>query len=173
MTHRMRKIRPLLFAVLVGATFALDAGAGAVPPPANSQIDFTADIEGMYTRVKAMAAAALQKKDITRLNCLNDKKQRIEALSKLYRESYVNAAKARAMSDTAAESHEKDRMGILYQKIVALMTEADGCVGDEASYIGNTTVGLEIDPNIPNDDPTEPPLPLPDVTRPPAASPFE
>ena len=127
----------------------------------------------LHRRARNYYASALQKKDITRLNCLNDKKQQIEALSKLYREAYANAARARAAADAGAEQHERDRMAILYQKIAALMTEADGCVGDEASYIGNTTVGLEIDPNIPNDDPTEPPLPLPDVTRPPSASPFE
>jgi hypothetical protein len=171
MTHRARKIRPLLFVLLVGGTFALDAGA--VQQQTTQPPDFTADIEGMYARVRNMSAAAQQRKDITRLNCLNDKKQRIEALSKLYREAYANAARARAASDSAAEQHERDRMAILYQKIIALMTEADGCVGDEASYVGNTTVGLEIDPNVPNDDPTEPPLPLPDVTRPPSASPFE
>jgi hypothetical protein len=40
------------------------------------------------------------------------------------------------------------------------------------SYVGQTTVDVEIDPNIPNEDPTQPQLPLPDVTRPPEATPF-
>ena len=74
--------------------------------------------------------------------------------------------------DDTARQHEFTRMSILYQKVVTLGTEAEQCVGEDVSYVGATRVDVEIDPSIPAADPTEPPLPVPIVDRPPEASPF-
>ena len=46
-----------------------------------------------------------------------------------------------------------------------LGTEAEQCIGEDASYVGATRVDVEIDPSIPPTDPTEPPLPVPDVQK--------
>ena len=56
--------------------------------------------------------------------------------------------------------------------VVTLGTEAEQCIGEDVSYVGQTTVDVEIDPSIPPEDPTQPDLPLPNVQRPPEASPF-
>ena len=75
-------------------------------------------------------------------------------------------------NDAGARQHEFTRMTILYQKVVVLGTEAENCVGEDASYVGQQQVDVEVDPSIPDEDPTQPVLPLPDVTRPPPGSPF-
>ena len=51
-------------------------------------------------------------------------------------------------------------------------TEAENCIGEDVSYVGETKVEVDVDPSIP-DVPTEPaPVPPMDVTRAPEATPF-
>jgi hypothetical protein len=58
------------------------------------------------------------------------------------------------------------------QKVQVLVTEAENCVGSDLSFIGETLIETEVDPNIPVEDVTEPGFPYPTASRPPEASPF-
>jgi hypothetical protein len=138
---------------------------------ATNPSEFNQGITSTYANVQTLSDKAKQDKDLVRLACIDDKKKQIEELVKLFKTAYSNY-EAKRLGDPDSARHELTRMTIIYEKVTTLGVEAENCVGNAASYVGNTTVGLEIDPNIPNDDPTEPPLPLPDVTRPPEASPF-
>lgn len=134
--------------------------------------EYMTRIRATETKVVKLQDHARTKKDMVKLNCVNDKLLQVRGHVTLAGRSLNQLDLAVARSDEGSRNHEYTRMTILFQKVVVLGTEAENCVGDEASYVGATQVRVDVDPNIPDEDPTQPGLPLPDVTRPPAASPF-
>lgn len=129
-------------------------------------------IRQIESRILALQDQARKKRDILKLNCLNDKLLQVRGLLTVATQSVAELDTAVAANDVGGIRHQFTRMTILHEKAIVLATEGENCVGEDASYVGATRVDVEIDPNIPEEDPTQPQLPLPDVTRPPAASPF-
>jgi hypothetical protein len=138
--------------------------------------DYLGKMKETHTRVRGLQDRARRKKDVLMLNCVNDKELKIGghiAVADNEGGGTIQRMVAAVNGDTKYDrKHEFTRMTILYQKVVVLGTEAENCIGEDASYVGATKIDVEIDPNIPDEDPTQPQLPLPDVTRPPEASPF-
>jgi hypothetical protein len=171
-------IRRYVLAGLVVSVLAAGAFArqGDKPLDAKESVrqssTYMTEMRGFHSNILRLQRIAQQKKDIVRLNCVNDKLQKVKGHLAVADNAIAALGVATARADEAARQHEGLRMAILYQKVTVLNTEAENCIGEEANFVGNARVDLEIDPSIPNDDPTEPPLPLPDVTRPPEASPF-
>lgn len=151
---------------------------GTSSTPANPEVselnvpDYVVGIQKTYSSVSSLADSARTKKDAIKLNCVNDRKIQIEAYSRLFKQANDAYQLAKSQGNREEARHQLARMTIIYQKITVLGTEAENCVGNEASYTGATAIEIDIDPSIPDEDPTLPQLPLPDVTRPPEASPF-
>ena len=76
-----------------------------------------------------------------------------------------------AKNDEGSETHEFTRLTIVNQKVTVLGAEAENCIGEDLSFVGATRVDVEVDPNIPQYDPTTPGSPFIDITRPAEASP--
>jgi hypothetical protein len=123
-------------------------------------------------RIQQLQSKAKKDKDVVKLNCVNDKLTQVRGHMTVTDQSMASLTADIARSDDAARQHQFTRLTILYQKVVTLGTEAEQCIGEDVSYVGATRVDVEVDPSIPVTDPTQPDLPLPDVTRPPEASPF-
>ena len=62
-------------------------------------------------------------------------------------------------ADEGERTHEFTRLTIVNQKVLVLGAEAENCIGEDLSFVGATKVDVEIDPNIPMYDPTQPPGP--------------
>ena len=124
------------------------------------------------SRVAKLIDKSKKDRDIVKLNCLSDKLTQVNGHITVTDQSMTQLGGALARSDEPASQHEFTRITILFQKVNTLGTEAEQCIGEDVSYVGATTVDVEIDPSIPPIDPTQPDLPLPDVQRPPEASPF-
>jgi hypothetical protein len=122
--------------------------------------------------VQTLQTKAKKDKDMVKLNCVNDKLMQLRGHMKVTDQSMSTLSIDVAKGDDTARQHEFTRMTILYQKVVTLGAEAEQCIGEDVSYVGATRVDVEIDPSIPPEDPTQPELPVPVVTRPPEASPF-
>ena len=134
--------------------------------------DYYKKMQETQRRVMQLQTKAKKDKDIVKLNCVNDKLTQVQGHLKVTDQSMGSLALDISKGDNTARQHEFTRVTILYQKVMTLGTEAEQCIGEDVSYVGATTVDLEIDPSIPPTDPTQPDLPIPDVTRPPEASPF-
>jgi hypothetical protein len=134
--------------------------------------DYMAKIKGAEARVTKLQDDARKKKDVIKLNCVSDKLTQIKGHVIVANQTNSSLTVALSRNNAPAGQHEFTRMTIIFQKVTVLGTEAENCIGEDASYVGDTRVDVEIDPNIPDSDPTEPQLPLPDVSRPPEASPF-
>ena len=76
-------------------------------------------------------------------------------------------------ADEGERTHEFTRLTIVNQKVQVLGAEAENCIGEDLSFVGATRVDVEIDPNIPQYDPTQPPAPGIDIERPGEASPHD
>jgi preprotein translocase subunit SecF len=134
--------------------------------------DYYKKMQETQRRVLSLQTKAMKDKDMVKLNCVNDKLTQLQGHMKVTDQSMSSLTLDIAKSDDTARQHEFTRITILYQKVVTLGTEAEQCIGEDVSYVGATRVDVEIDPSIPPEDPTDPPLPVPVVERPPEASPF-
>jgi len=171
---------------LVGATAAFAAAGDATdvgldfrksitltPQETQAQArDYYKKMQETQRRVQTLQSKAKKDKDMVKLNCVNDKLMQLKGHMTVTDQSMSSLTLDIAKSDDTARQHEFTRITILYQKVVTLGTEAEQCIGEDVSYVGATRVDVEIDPSIPPEDPTQPDLPVPDVTRPPEASPF-
>jgi hypothetical protein len=124
-------------------------------------------------RIDRLLDKAKKQKDVIKINCLQDKSTKVKGHIAVADQSMTTMNTAVSRSDDGARQHEFLRLTILVQKVIVLGTEAENCIGEDVSYVGETKVQVEVDPSIPDDVPTEPAANPPmDVSRPPQATPF-
>ncbi len=110
---------------------------------------------------------AIQQKDLIKLNCLNEKLSQGQGHLKEAEQSLSALAEAIGRDDSAERTHEFSRLRIFYQKVLVLSAEAENCAGEENGYVGPSQIEVEVDPSVPQGDPTDPGLPAPNFTMPP------
>ena len=176
-------------ALLLAASAAFAAPDLTVPPPAGSpgQVptssanlspqetltqakDYVAKMQDGMRRIVQLQEMAKKQKDIIKLNCANDKLLQVKGHMAVTDQAMSNLNESIAKGDDDARKHEFTRVTILYQKVLVLGTEAENCIGEDLSYVGATTVTVEIDPSIPVTDVTAFDFPAVDTSRPPVLS---
>jgi hypothetical protein len=129
-------------------------------------------MRNIQRRVTDLARKARDDKDLIKLNCVNDKLLQVKGHLRIAEDIKQQLQVAAAQGDAGARDHQFSKLTIIYQRVTVLGQEAEACVGEEISYVGETQVTVQEDPDIAGlGDPTEPdPTPLTPV-RPPLASP--
>jgi hypothetical protein len=187
----MRLMKPLLVSVAgllvlggLGVAFAQTGGA-VTPPPAEvgAQRDVTLTPVQMQTNVekflpqmeqgqntvRRQLERARQQRDVVKTLCLNDKLTQIDVALRTSRDRYTSLRAAVARADGDRSKHEYTVLQVLRDRIRALVSEANQCIGEETGFIGESRVTVDIDPNIPDTDPSEfPESPL--ISDPPTLS---
>ena len=155
-----------------GATIASEQQAKLTPPEMQQKSrEYEEQNRGHLRHVEQLRMTARKQKDVIKLNCVNDKYLQIKALLNIVDAANVNLEVAIMGKDEDARYHEFTKITISSEKVRALRDEADGCVGEELTYLGDTVVQVN-QPEIP-DDPTRD-SPFEDDIEPPAyASPFD
>lgn len=110
---------------------------------------------------------AKKQKDLIKLNCLNEKISQAQAHMQDAEQSMSALSEALVRNDSAQRGHEFARIRIFYQKVLVLGAEADSCAGEDSGYVGPSQIEVDVDPTIPQGDPTDPGLPSPNFTTPP------
>jgi len=193
------KIPQLLLPLLLVTSTVLAQGAGAPAapangsPPAGGQVDVsvkqrpTLSPQEMLTqgqdyframndtmkRLQILEETARGQKDIIKLNCVKDKVVQGKVNLNLAEQSMTALQESISRADEGARAHEFTRLTIINQKVLVLGAEAENCIGEDLSFVGATRVDVEVDPNIPQTDPTQPPVPLTPIDRPPPASKYQ
>ena len=167
-------MRPL---PLVLALLAATAAAQQAPViRASDQIDqagrYVAKMREIQVRVNQLAARARRRKDIVQLNCINDKLQQLRGNQSVAEQSLDSLNRQSTQADEGARNHEFAKVTLTHQKALVLGQEAEICIGEELRYAGATEVDVSVDPNLPQEDPTESPEEELVLERPPMASPF-
>lgn len=121
-------------------------------------------------RVQALQETARKQKDIIKLNCVADKLVQTKVNVSIADQAMTALQENVARSDEGGRTHEFTRLTIINQKVLVLGAEAENCIGEDLSFVGATRIDVDIDPNIPQNDPTVPPVPVLDVSRPPSVA---
>lgn len=176
---------PLLF--LAGAALAAPGDQGAAPDTSLASAkranlspqevlaqsrDFQSRMQNDLRAVSKLQDEAQKRKDVIKLNCVNDKLTQIRGHIAVADRSITSLEQYVQQNDVGGRQHEFIRMTILYQKVEGLKREAYTCVGEDIPVLGVDQLLVEVDPNL-QGDPAEhpPPRPVP-PGRPPEQSPF-
>ena len=139
----------------------------------NQSKEYFKGMADVIKRIGTLQDQAKREKDIIRLNCVTDKLVQARVNVNIAEQSMATMQESAARHDEGAETHEFTRITIVNQKVTVLGAEAENCIGEDLSFVGATRVDVEVDPNIPQYDPTQPGSPFIDITRPPEASPVD
>lgn len=154
---------------LIGAVALAQGDPVPVPSDSHNAASIYMDkIRDTEKRVSQLLEQARNKKDVIKLNCVQDKLVQV-------RSHLIVAEQSMASFDSAPDQKEKahasSRVEILSEKVGVLRTEAENCIGEEASYVGKTETSMEVESSVPQEDPTRSDSTL-EVGLAPAASPF-
>jgi hypothetical protein len=138
----------------------------------NQSREYAKNMAATLTRIQVLQDQAKREKDIIRLNCVTDKVVQVRVNISIAEQSMAALQEAVTRADEGERTHEFTRLTIVNQKVQVLGAEAENCIGEDLSFVGATKVDIEIDPNIPQYDPTQPPAPGIDIERPGEASPL-
>ena len=112
---------------------------------------------------------AKKKKDVVKALCLDDKVKQMKLATDTAKDRVVDLTSAVSQNDPDRSKHEFTVIQVLRERVQTLVTEAQQCIGEETGFIGDSDITVEIDPAIPDTDPSEfPDDPL--VSEPPVLS---
>lgn len=107
---------------------------------------------GTVRRQLEQARAA---KDVVKTICLNDKLTQIDIATRTSRDR-VNALEAAVAShDTEKSQHDFTILQVLRDRVHALESEANQCIGEETGFLGESSTTVNIDPTIPHVNPDD------------------
>ncbi|MEZ4437840.1 MAG: hypothetical protein R3B72_02035 [Polyangiaceae bacterium] len=112
---------------------------------------------------------ARQQRDVVKTLCLNDKLNQLDVAIRSAGERKRGLDLAASRGDADLASHEFTILSVLFERAQQLDAEAKQCVGKEVGFVGESSTTVNIDPNLPFDDPTD----LPDtvvIAQPPNCS---
>jgi hypothetical protein len=119
--------------------------------------------------VRRQLSKAREDKDVVKVLCLNDKLTQIDVAVRSAQDRLGSLRAAVSRSDTDRSKHEFTILQVLKDRVRELVTEANQCIGEEIGFVGESHVTVEIDPNIPDTDPSVIPS-EPIIAQPPLVS---
>ena len=105
------------------------------------------------TTVKTLLEQARAARDVVKSLCLNDKHNQITFVIRTGKDRVANLRSAADGNDKDRARHEFVIVLVLRDRTDVLVKEARQCIGEEAGFIGDTELTLQIDSNIPDVDP--------------------
>ncbi len=111
---------------------------------------------------------AREKRDVIKLNCVNEKLTAVKGLLKMSEQADIAMQEAIARRDEETGRDEYDKVSIARGKVDQLLSESEACVGELSVYAGDTVVEMVGGDN--STVPSPPPVTPDVVVRPPAAS---
>ena len=127
----------------------------------------------VLSHIQSLQETARKQKDIIKLNCVSDKLVQAKVNASIADQAMTALQENISKSDEGGRTHEFTRLTIINQKVTVLGAEAENCIGEDLTYVGSTRIDVDVDPNIPRDDPSQPGAPTTAVERPPAASAYQ
>jgi hypothetical protein len=158
----------------LGAAFAQSASvsdsSGPVTAPVRESTDtvtpqqmrtqtqsFLAQMVQSAQAVKAQLAKSREARDVVKVLCLNDKLTQIDVAIGATRDriSVLNSALDHDDLDNAR--HEFVVLQVLRDRVRAMLQESNQCIGEEAGFVGESKVTVQVEDSLPGLDPTQVP----------------
>jgi len=115
------------------------------------------EMDRAATVVRRQLEQAREARDVVKVLCLNDKLNQIDVATRSGRDRLTSIRSAAGRKDADRTKHEYTVIQVLRDRVRALLAEANQCIGEETGFVGDSRVTVEIDPGIPEEDPSEPP----------------
>src|SRR5690606_4767684 len=96
---------------------------------------------------------AREERDITKLNCVNEKLTQVKARLKAAESKVVSLEEKLIRRESAADDF--NLISIAASHCEQLLAEVDACVGEMAVYSGDTQVEVTTDETVPDADPLD------------------
>jgi len=127
------------------------------------------EMEGHRGNVNAQLNEAKKNRDVVKALCLDDKVKQMKLATETAKDRVVALNSAVTQNDPDRSRHEFTVIQVLRERVQTLVAEAQQCIGEETGFVGNSDVIVNIDPAIPDTDPSDfPEDPL--VSEPPVLS---
>lgn len=141
----------------------------SVPEMVASAKAFLPEMERGASVVRRQLAEARERRDVVRVLCLNDKLNQIDLATRTANDRTDALNSAASTNDLDRTKHEFTVAQVLRDRVRTLVSEANQCIGEETGFVGESKITVDIDPNIPDTDPSDfPDDPL--VSTPPVLS---
>lgn len=112
--------------------------------------------------VRRLLAESRDKRDVVRVLCLNDKLNQMDLAIRTANDRAEALKIAAGQNNADQAKHEATVVNVLKDRVDALLTEANQCIGEQTGFVGDTQLTYTVDPRIPSDlegDPTRFPQP--------------
>jgi hypothetical protein len=105
--------------------------------------------------VRRQLKQARQERDVVKVLCLNDKLNQVDVAlaSAADRQDSLKGMVQQGDADRAR--HEYTIIAVLAERVRTLQSEANQCVGEDVGFVGDSEVTVDIDPGIPDTDPSD------------------
>src|SRR5262245_32312473 len=117
--------------------------------------DFMTKMEQGSATVRTMLEQAQAARDVVKAMCLKDKLMQIEVAKRSGRDRVLTLQSAVDAKDKDRSRHEFMIMHVLRERVEQLVKEANQCIGEELGFIGESQVTLQVNPDIPDNNPDE------------------
>jgi hypothetical protein len=104
--------------------------------------------------VRRQLGESRQQRDVVKVLCLNDKLTQIDVAIRSVRDRMVSLRAAVSQNDVDRARHEFTVVQVLRDRVRTLVAEANQCIGEETGFVGESRVTVDIDPTIPDTDPS-------------------
>lgn len=157
----------------VGVAVAQEGGAAAPPAVETKDVKGGADVslspkemldkvriaipemDQLRATVGQQLGEAKKKKDVVKALCLDDKVKQMKLATETAKDRVIDLTSAVSQSDGDRSKHEFTVIQVLRERVQTLVAEAQQCIGEETGFVGNTDVTVDIDPAIPDADPSD------------------
>lgn len=102
--------------------------------------------------VRRQLEKAREARDVVKSLCLNDKLTQINVALRSANERHGILKLAVERNDVERARHEFTVLEVLRDRLRTLVTEANQCIGEEAGFVGESRVTVEVDPGIPDEE---------------------
>lgn len=130
---------------------------------------FVPAMDRSATAVRRQLALAREQRDVVKALCLNDKLNQIDLATRTATDRLPGLESAVGQNDAERAKHQFTVLQVLRDRVTTLVSEANQCIGEETGFVGESNVTVEVDPNIPDTDPSEFPTD-PVISNPPVLS---
>lgn len=105
--------------------------------------------------VRASLEQARAARDVVKTLCLTDKLNQMDVATRTAHDRVGSLASAVEANDTDRSRHEVMIVLALRDRVDQLAKEANQCIGEELGFIGQSELKVDIDPNIPDNNPDQ------------------
>lgn len=115
-------------------------------------------IEAVKSQIQAMLDSAQEDRNVVRVLCLTDKRNQVDLALATVKDRHAAMLGALARGALTQARHEYRLLIVVFDRAEVLGAESNQCLGQEAGIAGESSLLVDVDPELPAPDPGVVPL---------------